>query len=310
MIALLYAVGGTASATDFQKLLFLYCQTYKPPEQETLNSTYEFVPYQYGAFSFSSYHDKKRLTRKSVLLSTRDDWELSKNGKKIANGYVDDAILSFSKEFQEFRGRKLIAESYRRYPYYAIRSSIRNDVLADDRSALKRIEALKPSVLKRRLFTIGYELRSLENYLNQLILNDVTVLIDVRRNPVSRRYGFSKRTLSSACEKMNIEYRHMPTLGIDSQQRRNLSSSRDYGTLFNKYNRFLLDCCADHIDEILDTVQQDENVALTCYERNPKECHRHVLAKVMSERGNLIAENAPLQQVSFSSLRDVEVRHL
>ena len=310
LIALLYAIGGRADATDFQKLLFLYCQRFQSTQEGTLNSTYEFVPYQYGAYSFSSNHDRKRLIQRSILRDSPQDWKLTKNGEKTARNYVDSGILAFSEEFQTLRGEQLIGESYRRYPYYAIRSSMREDVLGDDRLALKRIDDAIPTSFKSRLFTIGYERRSLEYYLNQLILNNVSVLIDVRSNLVSRRYGFSKRVLSDTCEKVDIEYRHMPELGIDSLLRRNLSSSQDYYRLFNEYNRFLLDCCDDEINEILDTVQKDQLVVLTCYERNPHECHRHVLAEVLSSHFNFTDRSARHQKLSESSQQTVEVSHL
>jgi hypothetical protein len=48
------------------------------------------------------------------------------------------------------------------------------------------------------IVTIGYEGRSLEAFLNLLLQNSVTLLCDVRRNPLSRKYGFSKSTLSKA----------------------------------------------------------------------------------------------------------------
>ena len=49
LLALLDAVGGRAGNLDFQKLLFLYCQ-----EPEAAGA-YEFVPYKFGAFSFTSW---------------------------------------------------------------------------------------------------------------------------------------------------------------------------------------------------------------------------------------------------------------
>ena len=49
LLSLLDALGGTVANTDFQKLLFLYAQ-----EWET-EPSYEFVPYQFGGFSFTSY---------------------------------------------------------------------------------------------------------------------------------------------------------------------------------------------------------------------------------------------------------------
>jgi hypothetical protein len=48
------------------------------------------------------------------------------------------------------------------------------------------------------LFTIGYQGRTLEDSLNVLLTASVTLLCDVRRNPVSRKPGFSKGVLSAS----------------------------------------------------------------------------------------------------------------
>ena len=55
LLALLDAHRGHVGNLDFQKLLFLYCQGV-----ETVPS-YDFVPYKFGGFSFTSYADKRRL---------------------------------------------------------------------------------------------------------------------------------------------------------------------------------------------------------------------------------------------------------
>ena len=48
LLTLLDALGGQSAPTDFQKLLFLYTREQSEP-------SYEFVPYRFGCFSFSSF---------------------------------------------------------------------------------------------------------------------------------------------------------------------------------------------------------------------------------------------------------------
>ena len=79
-------------------------------------------------------------------------------------------------------------------------------VLAKDPETLKAIEAENPAATRPGLCTIGYEGSTLENYLNRLLRDGVTLLCDVRRNPLSRKYGFSKGTLAKACEGVGIRY--------------------------------------------------------------------------------------------------------
>jgi len=70
LLTLLDALGGQAAPTDFQKLLFLDTR-----EEET--PSYEFVPYRFGCFSFSSYADKRRLTERGLLVDDADQWKLT-----------------------------------------------------------------------------------------------------------------------------------------------------------------------------------------------------------------------------------------
>ena len=48
------------------------------------------------------------------------------------------------------------------------------------------------------LFTIVYEGKNIEEYVQVLEENMVKVVVDVRRNPVSRKYGFSKTRMRDA----------------------------------------------------------------------------------------------------------------
>ena len=63
LLALVDALGGEVGSLDFQKLLFLYCREV----EET--PAYEFVPYKYGGFSFTSYADKRRLAMSRLASS-------------------------------------------------------------------------------------------------------------------------------------------------------------------------------------------------------------------------------------------------
>ena len=54
---------------------------------------------------------------------------------------------------------------------------------------------------------------SYEAFFICLLRAGITLLCDVRRNPVSRKWGFSKRMLLAGCDRLGIEYRHLPDLG-------------------------------------------------------------------------------------------------
>jgi hypothetical protein len=277
LLTLLDALRGPVSNTDFQKLLFLYThECEKTP-------TYEFVPYKFGGFSFTSYADKRRLMEAGLLVPSDPHWELTDAGRQTARkeAVLPLVVAGFCRRHAGLRGNALIAEQYRKHPYYAIRSEIVEKVLPDEESR-KRIAAARPAKAKPGLVTIGYEGRSLEAYLNLLLQNSVTLLCDVRRNPLSRKYGFSKSTLSKACEGVGVRYEHLPELGIASEERRELVTQADYDALFATYERDSLPKQAAALAKIRGWVKAGERVALTCFELLPHQCHRHCVAEALA----------------------------
>jgi len=277
LLALLDTHGGEVNKLDFQKLLFLYCMNVERI------SSYEFVPYKFGGFSFTSYADKRRLTDNGLLDDTERTWKLTRAGKAAAkvNSATRTEMHLFAKQYADVRGEALVAAAYRQHPYFAIRSEIIGRILKRDASALAAVEAARPRPGTAGVSTIGYEGHSLEAYLNLLLKSGVTVLCDVRRNPLSRKYGFSKRTLSSSCDGVGIRYEHLPELGIDGQRRRELETQADYDALFADYERDDLPKQEKVLNRITAWVRKGERVALTCYESQPHQCHRHCVAEAL-----------------------------
>lgn len=275
---MLDSLGGPVANTDFQKLLFLYAQ------QCEKSPTYEFVPYKFGAFSFTSYADKRRLAAAGLLTEDENQWQLTDAGRQTARkeAVLPLVVARFCRDHAKLRGNTLIAEQYRKFPYYAARSEIVDKVLPDVESR-QRVNDARPKKADAGLVTIGYESRSLEAYLNLLLKNSVTLLCDVRRNPLSRKYGFSKSTLSNACEGVGIHYHHLPELGIDSEDRRNLKTQADYDALFAEYERQSLPKQTEALAKIRGWVKQGERVALTCFELSPHQCHRHCVAEALAQ---------------------------
>lgn len=281
LLTLLDGLDGPIGHMDFQKLLFLYT---KECEEKP---SYEFVPYRFGGFSFTSYADKRRLIETGFMEEDEQHWRITKAGRQIASRrpVAPVPVARFCRQHATLRGNPLIAEIYRRYPYYASRSEIIEKVLQDAESR-KRVAEASVAQSGPALLTIGYEGKCLEHYLNQLLQAGVTLLCDVRRNPLSRKYGFSKATLSKACEGVGIQYEHMPELGIASEQRRNLETQKDYDELFLVYERDCLPQQQTALTRILQWLAgEKQRVALTCFEGLPHQCHRHCVAKVLERNG-------------------------
>ncbi len=271
LLALIEAFGGRLKSRDLQKYLFLFTQKCQQ------DKSYEFVPYKYGCFSFQSYADRRNLTEAGHLMSG-DDWALNDNGhmSQLKKGDAQK-VLAFKKHYGHLSGNDLIKEVYRNFPYYAINSEIANRLMSSEE--LDNIETQRPSQTESSFFTIGYEGQSFENYLNRLIRNNVKLLCDVRRNPLSRKYGFSKSTLSDSLKKLGIEYVHMPELGIVSEKRQQLNTQSDYDRLFDEYEKTTLKDNKAALDNLRSLVDKYKRVAITCFEAEPCQCHRGRVAK-------------------------------
>jgi len=278
LLRLLDAFGGRVSNLDFQKYLFLYCQDWEK------SRSFEFVPYKLGAFSFTSYADRRKLADLNVLEKNDQIWEITPDGRKlVADDRSTEIPASFIQRYEGLRGDALIAESYREYPFYAIRSEIAERVTNGNKEVMRLIEEARPKHKGAGLATIGYEGLNIENYLNRLLMNGVTLLCDVRRNPISRKYGFSKSTLSKGCEGVGIRYVHLPELGIASELRQDLKTQEDFEALFEDYRRNYLPRQHKALKQICTWTQQGNHVALTCYERLPQMCHRSQIAQAVEK---------------------------
>ena len=120
-----------------------------------------------------------------------------------------------------------------------------------------------------------------------LLRSGVTLLCDVRRNPFSRKWGFSKNTLAMACEAVRIRYENLPELGIAAEKRHAVESEEDRDALFADYERHTLPEAEAAIERIREWIRGGERVALTCFERDARDCHRSRLAKAVSRGGKI-----------------------
>ena len=281
LLVLLAQTGGTLSKIDFQKLLFLSQAEYETPH-------YDFVPYHYGCYSFQAQSDIDLLESRGWLRTSNRDVQLLEKTNSCMSKEDRDEVADFASRFETYRGEKLIRYVYERYPYYAIKSRIAEDIL--DEKAFARVGLAKGAVKAKSsvLFTIGYEGISLEKYINRLIGNDVRVLCDIRINPLSRKFGFSKGTLSAVLPKLGIEYIHIPELGISSQRRSGLETDADYARLFRNYRR-TLPLKLESLKKINELYDRNSRLALTCFEREHNSCHRHCVSEYLEDTKGLEA---------------------
>lgn len=278
LLVLLEMSGGRLSKTDMQKLLFL-------SQTEAGFSYYDFVPYLYGCYSFQAQSDIELLSSFGWLEEKTDSIELLAKPDSSLNNCELVAMHQFTNRFKGYRGQKLVTYVYERYPYYATHSKIASKVLNESSYKIVRDEENKLKGKVKAVYTIGYEGSSFEEYANQLLRHDVRLLCDVRKNPLSRKFGFSKGVLGILLPKLGIEYLHMPDLGIRSEMRKELNTPDDYLRLFNVYRETLPQ--KEESLRLLETLfEKHERIALTCFEKEHNFCHRHCISDYLAIESN------------------------
>ncbi len=275
LLALVEAFGGTMRRTECLKLLFIFCQ-------QTKKNHYDFFPYKYGGFSFLVYEDKERLTGLGFLKNT-DNLQLCTHPSFLEQLEPEDrlALQSISARLRNLRGKALIRQVYLDYPQFACRSEILTSVLSQEE--VKRVSLWLNRDLSKAIFTIGYEGLTIDAYLNKLISNNINALVDVRWNPNSMKYGFSKAKLRYYVEKAGLRYYHLPDLGIPSSLRKKLETSEDYFYLFQHYQSEILPKQTMAIERIKALLSEHSRIALTCFERDYRLCHRHKITQFLAD---------------------------
>ena len=132
------------------------------------------------------------------------------------------------------------------------------------------------------LLTIGYEDAELGAFLATLHAAGVTLLVDTRERAQSRRRGYSKTALGLALKERGIGY-HLRALGTPPAIRKAYKLDRDFAALKAGYALHLATQGAA-LDE-LGALAARERVALLCYEADPQECHRSLIAERLQVLG-------------------------
>ena len=258
LLSLLRAFGGEMRDSDFQRLLFDYSRRCR---DRGVDAPYDFVTQEHGPRSFTAAADRDRLARHGIVASGA--WYLTQEGQRLAEKLKNRDVAVFAARLRR-RGTASKTEGDRQTP---VGGHNRSEAPGDNGSPHGGL-----------LATIGYEGKSYEAYFNQLLRLGISRLCDVRQNPLSRKWGFSKRLLSKGCEELGIQYKAFPQLGIESKHRGNLGDRAAYNRLFARYEATTLSRCGDAVDRIAGWIDAGERVAITCYELDSRDCHRSRVA--------------------------------
>jgi uncharacterized protein (DUF488 family) len=135
------------------------------------------------------------------------------------------------------------------------------------------------------VYTIGYEGRELSAFLAKLIDEGVRLLVDVRELPLSRKKGFSKRTLEKALGDHGIRYLHVRELGCPKAIRDSYKIDGDWKKYVRAFCSYL-----ERQGTPLATVAQrarDSRACLMCFEMDFTRCHRSIVADALARKSDV-----------------------
>lgn len=121
-----------------------------------------------------------------------------------------------------------------------------------------------------KVYTIGYEGKEIEDFLDILDNYRVKQIIDARSHPRSRKEDFNKEKLKEKLFQKGIKYEHMPELG--GLRDKDYLELMDEGEWLEAF-------------EELKTLIDKRKSSLMCLEKNPMKCHRRFISKKLEEEG-------------------------
>src|SRR3954466_11530481 len=133
------------------------------------------------------------------------------------------------------------------------------------------------------LFTIGYEGKTMDEFLAEVAAAGVERVIDVRAVAASRRPGFSKTALANALRERGVDYLHLRPLGTPAAGREAARKGRTAEMRLIYAGQLETNQDALAMEQAL-AAAAEKKTALLCYEKAAPVCHRAMLAERMVAR--------------------------
>ena len=119
----------------------------------------------------------------------------------------------------------------------------------------------------------------------------VELVVDTRAVAASRRAGFSKKALAASLDEAGIVYVHLQKLGTPAEGRQ-AARAGDLDRLWRIYDKHSKTPDAkEALDELLALIKSGKRIALFCYCRDPKTCHRSRIVANVKKRARVKVED-------------------
>ena len=136
------------------------------------------------------------------------------------------------------------------------------------------------------MWTIGHSTRSIEEFIGLLKIHGITLLVDVRRFPASRRYPhFNGTDLAQSLEAAGIAYQHMPALGGRRPGRPDSANLGWRNAGFRGYADYMQTEEFQRAIEELMAYGTSTHKVIMCAEAVPWRCHRWLISDALLVHG-------------------------
>jgi uncharacterized protein (DUF488 family) len=136
------------------------------------------------------------------------------------------------------------------------------------------------------VLTIGHSTRPIDEFIELLKANAVTLVVDVRTIPRSRHNPqFNKNSLPDSLKKAGVGYVHMPGLGGLRHAKHNSVNPGWRNASFRGYADYMQTPEFEKQIEELIQLAKEHRIALMCAEAVPWRCHRSLIGDALTVRG-------------------------
>ncbi len=131
--------------------------------------------------------------------------------------------------------------------------------------------------MKRTISTIGYEGATIQEFVAVLQRASISIIIDVRDVPLSRKKGFSKNQLAEHLRLHGIQYVHLKGLG-DPKQGREAARAGNVALFLKIFAKHMRSKLAVEALGHAATLVCNHQACLLCFEADYEKCHRMIVA--------------------------------
>jgi uncharacterized protein (DUF488 family) len=130
-----------------------------------------------------------------------------------------------------------------------------------------------------QIISAGYSGFTARQFCESLSDAGVTLLVDSREIPLSRKPGFSKTKLANLLAEFGIDYKHYRELGSPSEARKVLHDGGTYREFFQTVRKHLRS--ADETLRIVADLAKNEKTCIMCLCPEVTKCHRSIVLEML-----------------------------